>query len=62
VCVAAVVNEDSRSPPLDAAISTRLARRPGGSGGTVLGLNILQVDGKPKLVLLASVLTTFKNT
>lgn len=55
-----VIGKDSTSPPLPCTVSTKLKQQQGGTGGSVLALNILQVQGKPKLVMLATSSATFK--
>jgi hypothetical protein len=43
------------------AASAKLPKQQGGTGGRVLTLNILEIGGKPKLVMLAATTAVFSS-
>lgn len=64
VAVAAAVSvmtDTGGSPAKQVTAGTPLKQQQGGSGGKVLTVNILQVGGKPKLVLLAATSARFSS-
>jgi hypothetical protein len=56
-----VVDNDQASGALPTTVSTRLTRQPGGSGGKTLAINILQIAGKPKLVMMSATSARFNS-
>lgn len=59
-CAAAIDNTNAHGP-LPFTISAKLPKQQGGTGGRVLTLNILQIGGKPKLVMLAASTAVFSS-
>jgi hypothetical protein len=53
------MTDTGKSAAKQVSASTPLKRQQGGSGGKVLAANILQVGGKPKLVLLTATSAKF---
>lgn len=60
VLAVAVIDGNKTSQPLPWTAVTKLPKRPGGVGGNVLALNILQIGGTPKLVLLSTTTAVFR--
>lgn len=55
----AVIDGNSSRGPLPFTASAKLPQRVNGTGGKVLALNLLQIGGKPKLVMLATTTAVF---
>lgn len=58
---AAVITDKGKENGLPVTVSTKLPKQPGGSGGKVLAINVLQVGGRPVLVLLSSTSARFNS-
>lgn len=58
---ASVMTNTGKTAAKQVIAGTPLKQQQGGSGGKVLAVNILQVGGKPKLVLLAATSARFSS-